>query len=147
MRDLNPDNWRVMMAMEQHTLERQKESFYEVNQTNTVKFLQDHVFNNKEAEHGDDDDDNTKTSSSFTDDEINAVVNVLDVNAFEIRGNDFSIRGVYPLTAMMNSVCSPNTQNCIGEDFVCRVRAACPIKKGQEITTTYTLTLAGTFYR
>ena len=109
MRDLNPDNWRVMMAMEQHTLERQKESFYEVNQTNTVKFLQDHVFNNKEAEHGDDD-DNTKTSSSFTDDEINAVVNVLDVNAFEIRGNDFSIRGVYPLTAMMNAVCSPNTQ-------------------------------------
>ena len=82
MRDLNPDNWRVMMAMEQHTLERQKESFYEVNQTNTVKFLQDHVFNNKEeAEHGDAEDDNTNTSiSSFTDDEINAVVNVLDVN-------------------------------------------------------------------
>ena len=37
-------------------------------------------------------------------------VDVLDVNAFEIRGLDFSIRGVYPLTAMMNSVCNPNTQ-------------------------------------
>ncbi len=35
---------------------------------------------------------------------------VLDVNAFEIRGREFSIRGVYPLTAMMNSVCNPNTQ-------------------------------------
>ena len=51
---------------------------------------------------------------SFTEKEINSVIDVLDVNAFEIRGNDFSIRGVYPLTAMMNSVCSPNTQNCIG---------------------------------
>ena len=51
---------------------------------------------------------------SFTEKEINSVIDVLDVNAFEIRGNDFSIRGVYPLTAMMNSVCCPNTQNCIG---------------------------------
>ena len=50
----------------------------------------------------------------FTEKEINSVIDVLDVNAFEIRGNDFSIRGVYPLTAMMNSVCCPNTQNCIG---------------------------------
>ena len=29
----------------------------------------------------------------LTNDEINSVLNVLDVNAFEIRGNDFSIRG------------------------------------------------------
>ncbi len=58
-----------------------------------------------------------------------------------------SIRGVYPLTAMMNSSCSPNTQNCIGEDFTCRVRAARPIRKGEEILSTYTLTLAGTQYR
>ena len=57
------------------------------------------------------------------------------------------MRGVYPLTAMMNSVCNPNTQNCIGRDFVCRVRAMIPIRKGQEITATYTLTLAGTMYR
>ena len=54
------------------------------------------------------------TVFSPTEEEINSVIDVLDVNAFEIRGNDFSIRGVYPLTAMMNSVCSPNTQNCIG---------------------------------
>ena len=42
--------------------------------------------------------------------EITAMIDVLDVNAFEIRGPEFSIRGVYPLTAMMNSVCCPNTQ-------------------------------------
>ena len=50
-----------------------------------------------------------------TKEEVNSVIDVLDVNAFEIRDNNFSIRGVYPLTAMMNSVCSPNTQNCIGK--------------------------------
>ena len=37
-------------------------------------------------------------------------------------------RGLYPLTAMMNSSCSPNTQNSIGLDLVCTVRAARPIK-------------------
>ena len=35
----------------------------------------------------------------------------------------------------------------IDSDFTCRVRAATKIPKGCEITTTYTLTLAGTLYR
>ena len=53
-----------------------------------------------------------------TEEEVNSVIDVLDVNAFEIRGNEFSIRGVYPLTAMMNQTCNPNTQNCIGIKIV-----------------------------
>ena len=103
-------------------------------QTNTVKFLKDHVLS-------------SEYNDLITASDINAMIDVLDVNAFEIRGNDFSIRGVYPLTAMMNSVCNPNTQNSIDRDFTCRVRAVVPIKKGEEITATYTLTLAGTMYR
>ena len=35
----------------------------------------------------------------------------------------------------------------LGSDFTCRVRAATKIAKGSEITTTYTLTMAGTMYR
>ena len=103
-------------------------------QTNTVKFLQNHVL-------GPDYEDDVSAE------DINAMIDILDVNAFEIRGTEFSIRGVYPLTAMMNSVCNPNTQNSIDRDFTCRVRAVVPIQKGQEITATYTLTLAGTMYR
>jgi hypothetical protein len=38
-------------------------------------------------------------------------------------------------------------QNCIDSDFACRVRAVVPISAGQEITSTYTLTLSGTMYR
>ncbi len=101
-------------------------------QTNTVKFLQQHVFpcqnaDNSEEVVGLDDNANNKTSKQkklvqVTDEEINAMIDVLDVNSFEIRGTNFSIRGVYPLTAMMNSVCNPNTQNSIDEHFVCRVR-------------------------
>ena len=49
-------------------------------------------------------------NNDITAEDINVAINVLDVNAFEIRGERFSARGVYPLTAMMNAVCSPNTQ-------------------------------------
>ncbi len=131
IRDLVPDNWRVVALMEQHTQRRAQEECYNVNQTNTVNFVRRFIL-------GED---------NVTPEEINAAVDVLDVNAFEIRSRNFSIRGVYPLTAMMNSVCSPNTQNCIDSDFTCRVRASRNIAKGEEVTTSYTLTLANTAYR
>ena len=69
------------------------------------------------------------------------------MNAFEIRGVGDSIRGLYPLTAMMNSSCRPNTQNSIDTDWVCRVRAVRAISKGEEITDTYTTTLSNTLFR
>ena len=88
-------------------------------QTNTVRFLRQHVIP-----------EDIEDGFNAEEEEINAMIDVLDVNAFEIRGTDFSIRGVYPLTAMMNSVCNPNTQNSISRDCTCRVRAVIPIKKG-----------------
>ena len=105
-----PENWKVVAAMEQHSDLRRKEPLYEVNQTNTVKFILDHILNGGEEEEEND-------RNAVTSDDINVAIDVLDVNAFEIRGEGFSARGVYPLTAMMNAVCSPNTQNCIGEDL------------------------------
>jgi hypothetical protein len=88
-----------MMAMEQHQEERKEEEFYKVNQTNTVNFILNHILGQMDQDF-----------LEVTSDDINAALNVLDVNAFEIRGERFSARGVYPLTAMMNSVCTPNTQ-------------------------------------
>ena len=76
---------------------------------NTVKFALDHIL-------GEDNDD------GITVDDLNAALDGLDVNAFEIRGPGGpggGGRGVYPLTAMMNSTCSPNTQNCIGKKQIC----------------------------
>ena len=59
---------------------------------------------------------------------------MLDVNAFEIRGN---IRALFPFTAMMNASCSPNTQNSIDSNWLCRVRAARDIAKGEECFICY----------
>lgn len=69
------------------------------------------------------------------------------MNAFEIRGIEDSQRGLFPLTAMMNASCSPNTQNSIDSDWMCTVRAVRKISKGEEITDTYVSTMANTLYR
>lgn len=56
-----------MMKMERHTETRQKDEFYPINQTNTVNFIKNFVLPDADS------------------DEINAMIDVLDVNAFEIR--------------------------------------------------------------
>ena len=77
------------------------------NKHNIVRFLLNHA---KLSDHVPD----------VTEDDILRANDVLDVNAFEIRGSGGSLRGLFPLTAMMNSSCSPNTQNSIDNDWVCR---------------------------
>ena len=70
------------------------------------------------------------------------------MNAFEIRSGDgFNLRGLFPLTAMINSSCSPNTQISINRDWMCTVRAVKRTAKGEEITDNYTYTLSNTIYR
>ena len=132
---ISPDNWRVVEMMETHSEVRKMSENYVHNKHNIVKFLLDHV---KLADHIPD----------ITEEDIFRANDVLDVNAFEIRGRGGGgLRGLYPLTAMMNSSCSPNTQNSIDNDWTCRVRAVRLIKKGEEICDTYTTTLTNTIYR
>ena len=92
-------------------------------QTNTVNFLQRHIFgpesripaisgcaNNNEPEVEEEKEEFVR-EHDLTNDEINSMLDVLDCNAFEIRGNDFSIRGKnnsfigLVLTLKITSVC------------------------------------------
>ena len=131
---LKPENWKVVEKMETHREERQLMEHSLHNQHNIVTFLLKHA---KLAE----------IIPGVTEEHVTRAIDALDVNAFEIRGSFHSIRGLYPLTAMMNASCSPNTQNSIDADWVCRVRAARKIQKGEEICDTYTATLSNTLYR
>jgi len=129
-----PENWSVVKKMETHRSKREMEESQLHNKHNVVAFLLKHAHINN-------------ILPDISDADITLASDVLDVNAFEIRGKGGSIRGLYPLTAMMNSSCSPNTQNSIDTDFSCTVRAIRPIKKGEEICDTYTSTLTNTTYR
>lgn len=79
----------------------------------------------------------------------------MDCNAFEAlsvhgKGDEqtsTSVRGLYPLAAIMNHECSPNTYHTYNNQCVMKVRAARPIKKGEEITTSYTSIMWNTTIR
>ncbi|XP_042235254.1 SET domain-containing protein SmydA-8-like [Homarus americanus] len=69
---------------------------------------------------------------------------VFDTNAFVISlGNNRCGRGLFPLGALMNHSCIPNTQHWY-KDGVLIVRALKDIPKGESLTNTYAPTLWGT---
>uniref|UniRef100_A0A1A9X4K0 SET domain-containing protein n=1 Tax=Glossina brevipalpis TaxID=37001 RepID=A0A1A9X4K0_9MUSC len=81
------------------------------------------------------------TDKTFMDN-LFRVVGVLNTNAFEApcrKGDhDTLVRGLFPLTAIMNHECTPNASHYFNNGTLAVVRAARFIPKGAEITTTYT---------
>lgn len=73
---------------------------------------------------------------------MKTICNIMDANCFETitnrNNNLISLKGLYPVAAFMNHCCVPNTMHNFNEHFQMIVKAALPIYKGQEITTTYT---------
>lgn len=71
------------------------------------------------------------------------VCQVFDTNAFEtvvsIEGErSISLRGLFPLGALQNHSCTPNTRHYFTSQGVMVTRAAVAIKAGEELTMTYT---------
>ncbi|ALC49539.1 msta [Drosophila busckii] len=75
-------------------------------------------------------------------DQLFRVVGVLNTNAFEapcrVDGHESLLRGLFPLTAIMNHECTPNASHYFENGRLAVVRAARDIPQGGEITTTYT---------
>jgi hypothetical protein len=64
-----------------------------------------------------------------------------------LNGLTPSLRGLYPLAAMMNHACVPNTRHGYDERQKMTVRATVDIPAGTEITNTYTSLLWGSTAR
>lgn len=73
---------------------------------------------------------------------MDATCKIMDANSFETiairNGNSISLKGLYPVAAFMNHCCIPNTMHNFNKKLQMVVKASLPIRKGQEITTTYT---------
>jgi hypothetical protein len=74
-----------------HCDDRPRDSYWDSNQINIVRFLVNHV------------------GLAFSEEEVNHVIGVLDVNAFEISAVGRG-RGVFPLTALMSHSCISNAR-------------------------------------
>lgn len=75
-------------------------------------------------------------------DYFHKIVSVLNTNAFESLSkseeHDILLRGLYPLSGIMNHECTPNTCHFFERDGVIVVKATVDIKERTEITNTYT---------
>ncbi|XP_050530308.1 SET domain-containing protein SmydA-8-like isoform X2 [Daktulosphaira vitifoliae] len=70
---------------------------------------------------------------------MQTVCKIMDANAFEVVINQVtSLRGLYPVASFMNHSCVPNTMHNFDNKLRMVVKASVPIKKNQEITTSYT---------
>ena len=71
------------------------------------------------------------------------VCRVLDTGAFETatvvdNSMSISLRALYPVGALQNHCCVPNTSHHFNHEQLLFTRAAVPVKKGEELTMTYT---------
>lgn len=75
-------------------------------------------------------------------DYFHRIVSVLNTNAFESlsksEDHDILLRGLYPLSGIMNHECTPNTCHYFEKDGLIIVKATVDIKDRTEITNTYT---------
>lgn len=131
----DPKKWATMMAMESHNDLRRGTELWEREQLNVVDYLRG------------------KLKLKADEELLHSITGILDVNCHEVRSNipgtkeQYFIRGVYPLCAMMSHFCRNNTHHTLMDDMTMVVIASTPIKKGEQITATYTHILSATTER
>lgn len=81
--------------------------------------------------------------SEFSEEEIHTICGILEVNCFEVGGqNGTSVRALYPEAYLMCHDCVPNTNHT--DDLITHeltVRTTKPLKRGETITLSYAYTL------
>lgn len=135
LQNFEKDKWETLMAMEAHNDLRRGTELWEREQTNVVDFIRN------------------KIKVDVDEDTLHTITGILDVNCHEVRSNipgtkdQYRVRGIYPLCAMMSHFCSCNTHHTLMDDMTMVVIASRPIKKGEQMTASYTHLLSATTER
>ena len=128
----NPIQWNSLKVMMDHNEEREKDPHWEVCQHNIVNFLLD------------------VCNLDFTAEEINHVIGVIEVNAFEVSlgPSGQTGRGVFPLLAKLNHGCVSNCRYInVEEGRVMECRATVVVRAGEEVRDHYVSPLQSTVRR
>lgn len=90
------------------------------------------------------------TIPEYDEEILRQICYILDANAFETVVDpkdditEFSIRGLYPMSALLNHCCVPNTAHLFDENQRMIIKSTVSIPKGTEILTSYTSLLWAT---
>lgn len=132
LKNTQPKLFEAFSGLVHHNDLRRQTQMWRIYQVNIVQFLRNVC----------------GLANQFSEEEIHAACGVLDVNAFEIRlpgSKRQQILGLFPIASMMSHRCVSNTHHVIDSNtYEMTVRASVPIKKGEQLFTTYTLPLDGT---
>lgn len=134
LRDRDRARWEEVMEMESHCDKRKtNEEFWNAEKVNIVDFIRIRC-----------------KMESFSEDLIHKVCGILEVNCFEVRSAEgFMGRGLYTLTAIMSHNCVANTTHSVlpTDNYRITVRTTTPVKKGQDLFSSYTFSLHPTLVR
>ncbi|XP_053683976.1 SET domain-containing protein SmydA-8-like [Sabethes cyaneus] len=139
----NPEHYEEIMRMESHLEERRGTEIWDIHEKYVVKpLLESGAFDNFEG-------------LEVTGELIQRICGILDVNTFEIRGNEDSpgmimnnlARGLFPKTALMTHSCVPNTLLSIDGYSNARVYTSVAVKMGEVLHNSYTRSMLGTYDR
>ncbi|XP_068151889.1 SET domain-containing protein SmydA-8-like [Drosophila tropicalis] len=133
---INPLSLRILTAVRVFHLGQQQRSLVDAMQANAERGYRQEIIKAAQCFR------NFPTTDKPFMDQLFRIVGVLNTNAFEapcrVDGHETLLRGLFPLTAIMNHECTPNASHYFDNGRMAVVRAARDIPKGGEITTTYT---------
>ncbi|XP_034659790.1 SET domain-containing protein SmydA-8 isoform X2 [Drosophila subobscura] len=142
---VNPLSLRILTAVRVFHLGKEQRHLVDAMQANAERGFRQEIIKAAQCFR------NFPTTDKPFMDQLFRIVGVLNTNAFEAPcrtdGRETLLRGLFPLTAIMNHECTPNASHYFDNGRLAIVRAARDIPKGGEITTTYTKILWGNLTR
>ncbi|KQS26034.1 uncharacterized protein Dere_GG12639, isoform C [Drosophila erecta] len=133
---VNPLSLRILTAVRVFHLGKEQRHLVDAMQANAERAYRREIIQAAQCFR------NFPTTDRVFMDQLFRIVGVLNTNAFEAPcrsgGHETLLRGLFPLTAIMNHECTPNASHYFENGRLAVVRAARDIPKGGEITTTYT---------
>ncbi|KAL5275564.1 hypothetical protein ACFFRR_001440 [Megaselia abdita] len=129
LKTASPEKFEIVQKMEAHIEERKlNKELWEKYQHQYVSKIQSLI--------------------NFSEEEIQFVLGVIDVNCFELGDQQKQIRALYPSAFLMSHECVCNTRHTDDpQTNVLKVMACRAIRKGESITINYGYTLQGTLMR
>lgn len=123
---------KKILDLQSHLETRRNTPLYDLFRNNVVGFIRERL----------------NLEDQFTEEQILEVCAILDTNTFEVQPlGGMKLRGIYPLAAMMAHDCRPNTRHVFDDKSSMLLYATVDIKRGEDVTTTYTNSLWGTLAR
>ncbi|KAK9888012.1 hypothetical protein WA026_000296 [Henosepilachna vigintioctopunctata] len=143
LRNYSQNIWQEIMKLEAHVESRRGTPIWDTN-----KILVEDVLK----------DTGLLLDEDITNETIQKICGLLDVNTFEIRppqnrcqeiskSESQCLRGLYLKTALMSHACVSNTHLTVDDNFLLRVHASTDIKEGHPIVFNYANVLDGTQVR